>query len=226
MKILIVEDDTTLANQLKQLLLQENYDVDSCVDGEEGLFRIREYSYDLAVVDLGLPKCSGLDIISVLRNESNTVPILVLTARSHWRDKVTALKSGADDYLVKPFQPEELLARVQAMIRRAGGYASSQIIHGPIRLDINAQNVWYDDVPVALTAFEYKIANYFLLNPNKVISKMQLADHLYDDDADPDSNVIEVIIARLRQKLDPSGCLKPIETLRNRGYRFAIKNSI
>jgi two-component system response regulator PhoP len=225
MKLLLIEDDQTLQQQLRRQLQLVNYQVDASSDGEDGLFRAREYHYDLAIVDIGLPKISGVDVVTALRSENIKLPILMLTARSSWRDKVTALKAGADDYLVKPFQQEELLARIEALLRRSGGYSSSVLKQGDISLNIDTGDVKVNDKPITLTAFEHKLLHYFLLNPGRVTSKASLADYLYDEDLERDSNVIEVMIARLRQKLDPDNTLKPIETLRGRGYRFKSHDS-
>ncbi|GAA3939890.1 response regulator transcription factor [Litoribacillus peritrichatus] len=223
MKLLLIEDDPSLVAQLSEKLTQAGFYVDASLNGEEGLYRSREYQYDLAIIDLGLPNMSGIEVITQLRKENITIPILVLTARSSWQDKVHALNAGADDYLVKPFQLEELIARVQAMLRRAGGYANSELTQGPIKLDLHSQEVLVHDNSVSLTAFEYKLVQYFMLHPNKVASKAVLADYLYEEELERDSNVIEVLVARLRQKLDPDNQIKPIETLRGRGYRFSVK---
>ena len=194
------------------------------MDGQDGLYRAREFQYDILVVDVGLPLISGIEVIEQLRSEENAVPILVLTARSSWQDKVYGLKAGADDYLVKPFQQEELVARIQALLRRVGGYTSSTLSQGPLQLNIENQSVLLNDSELNLTAFEYKLLQYFMLHPNKVASKQTLADYLYDEEHESDSNVIEVIVARLRQKIDPKNNWKPIETLRGRGYRFVTKS--
>ena len=220
MKILVIEDDNVLQRQLAKQLESINYQVDAACDGEEGLYRAREFHYDLAIVDIGLPKVTGIELVEILRNEKNSLPILMLTARSSWKDKVVALKSGADDYLVKPFQPEELLARMEALLRRAGGYSSSIISQGPISLNLTNGDVTVNGALVNLTAFEFKVLHYFLLNPNKVTSKLALADYIYDEQTERDSNVMEVLIARLRHKLDPMNDYRPIETLRGRGYRL------
>ncbi|WP_028299321.1 response regulator transcription factor [Oceanospirillum beijerinckii] len=225
MKILILEDDQALQRQLADTLLAENYEVDTRSDGDDGLFMAREYEYDLAIIDIGLPKISGIDVIKSLRAENNTLPILILTARSSWKDKVHGLKAGADDYLVKPFEIEELLARLEALLRRASGYSSHVIQQGPIKLDTQTQELWVDDLEVDLTAFEYKLLEYFLRHPKRIVSKSALMDYLYDEESDRDVNVLEVLIGRLRRKLDPDNHIKPIETLRGRGYRFAIKAS-
>ncbi len=224
MKILIIEDDIELQRQLTDTLIAENYEVDTSSDGDDGLYRAREFEYDMAIIDIGLPKISGIDVIKSLRAENNTMPILILTARSSWRDKVHGLKAGADDYLVKPFEIEELLARMEAMLRRASGYATHMIQHGPIKLDTQTQELWVNEEEVDLTAFEYKILDYFLRNPKRIISKTALMDYLYDEESDRDMNVVEVLIGRLRRKLDPDNTVKPIETLRGRGYRFSIKS--
>ncbi|OUS32390.1 DNA-binding response regulator [Gammaproteobacteria bacterium 45_16_T64] len=220
MKILIIEDDEVLLEQLKNKLKKANYQVDSSSSGEEGLYRAQEYPYDLAIVDIGLPRMSGIEVIQKLRQENYNKPILILTARSSWQDKVYGLKAGADDYLVKPFQFEELNARIEALLRRSGGYSNSKLSQGPYVLDMETQEVRANDTSITLTAFEYKLIQYFMLNPNKVTSKSTLSDYLYEEDIDRDSNVIEVLVARIRQKLDPDNTHKPIETLRGRGYRF------
>lgn len=220
MKILIIEDDEVLLEQLKNKLKKANYQVDSSNSGEEGLYRAQKYPYDLAIVDIGLPRMSGIEVIQKLRQENYNKPILILTARSSWQDKVYGLKAGADDYLVKPFQFEELNARIEALLRRSGGYSNSKLSQGPYVLDMETQEVRANDTSITLTAFEYKLIQYFMLNPNKVTSKSTLSDYLYEEDIDRDSNVIEVLVARIRQKLDPDNTHKPIETLRGRGYRF------
>ncbi|MCG8668149.1 MAG: response regulator transcription factor [Pseudomonadales bacterium] len=222
MKLLLVEDDEALVSQLTQELCTQGFSVESSIDGEDGLYRAREFGYDLLIVDIGLPKLSGLDLVKQLRAENYRQPILILTARSSWQDKVYGLKAGSDDYLVKPFQLEELVARVHALLRRAGGYANSRLSQGPIELELETQQVWLVGNEITLTAFEYKLLQYFMLHPNKVASKGLLADYLYSEDSERDSNVIEVLVARLRQKLDPENKLKPIETLRGRGYRFVL----
>lgn len=223
MKLLLVEDDEVLVKQLSSNLAQVGYHVDSATDGEEGLYRAREFTYDLIIVDLGLPKISGIGMIEQLRADELNTPILILTARSSWQDKVNGLNTGADDYLVKPFQFEEMHARVQALLRRAGGYSTSELKKGPICLNIETHEISVDGRPVSLTAFEHKLIHYFMLHPKKVASKSTLADYLYEEDFERDSNVIEVLVGRLRQKLDPENSIKPIETLRGRGYRFAIE---
>ncbi|MDE0039559.1 MAG: response regulator transcription factor [Gammaproteobacteria bacterium] len=222
MRLLIVEDEVLLAAQVDRFLRENDFVVDMATDGEEGLYYAREYDYDAAVIDLGLPKLTGIELIRTLRREGNTVPVLILTARSDWRDKVGGLEAGADDYLTKPFHMEELLARLKVLIRRAAGFASSVVEHGPLRLDTSSKEVRVDGTLVELTAFEYRILEFLALNPSRVVSKAELTEHLYEQDFDRDSNVIEVFIGRLRRKLDPAGRLKPIRTVRGQGYRFAL----
>ncbi|GAB3015591.1 response regulator transcription factor [Bowmanella dokdonensis] len=220
MRVLIVEDDSRLLTQLDQLMQQNGYSVDLADDGQKALFLFQEYPYDLAVVDIGLPVMDGLELIRQVRKSKITSPILILTARDRWQEKVEGLEAGADDYLTKPFHNEELLARVKALIRRAAGQPNPSIERGPIRLDTLAEEVYVHDNYVELTAYEYKVLEYLLMNPNKIVSKTELTEHIYDQDFDLDSNVIEVFIGRLRKKLDPQGHLKPIDTLRGRGYRI------
>jgi two-component system response regulator PhoP len=221
MRLLLLEDETALRETLSDRLRREGFVVDACGEGVEGSYMAQEYPIDLAIVDLGLPGKSGLDVVKELRRADKRYPVLILTARDHWEDKVEALENGADDYLTKPFRTEELLARVHALLRRAGGHASSEVSFGPLRLVLGSQKVFLNEEPLDLTQFEYKLLAYFVLHPDQVLSKLQLNEHLYEDDADPDSNVIEVILGRLRKKLDPSGEWKPIQTLRGRGYRFS-----
>ncbi|MCY3840919.1 MAG: response regulator transcription factor [Gammaproteobacteria bacterium] len=222
MRLLIVEDEVLLAAQVDKFLRENDFVVDMATDGEEGLYYAREFDYDAAVIDLGLPKLTGIELIKTLRREGNTVPVLILTARSDWRDKVGGLEAGADDYLTKPFHMEELLARLKVLIRRAAGFASSLIEHGPLKLDTSSKEVRVDGSLVELTAFEYRLLEFLALNPSRVVSKAELTEHLYEQDFDRDSNVIEVFIGRLRRKLDPAGSLKPIRTVRGQGYRFAL----
>ncbi len=220
MRILVAEDDSRLLTQLDALLQQNGYSVDLADNGEHALFLIKEYSYDLAIVDIGMPKLDGFEVIKKARQADIQCPILILTARDRWQEKVEGLDAGADDYLTKPFHNEELLARAKALIRRASGQANPTIQFGPIALDTVSEELSLHGQALDLTAYEYKVMEYLMLNPNKVISKTELTEHIYDQDFDLDSNVIEVFIGRLRKKLDPSGDLKPIETLRGRGYRI------
>ena len=223
MRLLVIEDEPVLREQLRTRLMDEGHAVDDTGDGEEGLYLASEYPVDLAVVDLGLPGLSGLEVIRRLRGQGKDLPILILTARGKWEDKVTGLEAGADDYLVKPFHMEELLARVRALLRRAAGSASDALRFGPLVLDTVAQRVRVDERPVELTAFEYRMLEYLARRAGQVIPKAELSDYLYPHDEDRDSNVIEVLMGRLRRKLDPDNRLRPIETLRGRGYRFVLE---
>ena len=225
MRILLVEDEPTLQQQLRDDLQGQGYTVEATGDGKEGLYLATEYPYDAAVVDLGLPGMSGLDIIRKLRAKGSRLPILILTARGRWENKVEGLEAGADDYLTKPFQPEELRARIKALLRRAGGAAQDRVRCGPLELDLAAQAVTLDGAEVELTSFEYRLLEHLVRNRQRVVSKDELAAHLYPHDEERDSNVIEVLIGRLRRKLDAQGSLQPLETLRGRGYRFTLGES-
>jgi two-component system, OmpR family, response regulator PhoP len=222
MRVLLVEDDAALRESVRDALADAGYALDAAADGEEGLYFGTEYAPDVAVIDLGLPKLNGIDLIRKLRADHRSFPILVLTARDRWQDKVEALGAGADDYLVKPFHVEELLARLNALLRRASGWSQPVLACGPIEIDTAAQQVSVDGAPTELTTFEYRVLHYLMLHAGEVVSKTDLTEHLYDQDYDRDSNVIEVFVGRLRRKLDPNGTLEPIETLRGRGYRFTL----
>ncbi len=222
MRLLLIEDDTTLRESLAAKLTDAGFAVEQAGDGKEGLYFALEYPIDLAIIDLGLPEISGLDIIRQARDQGKTYPILILTARDRWQDKVDGLDAGADDYVVKPFQFEEVSARVNALLRRSGGWASSTMTAGPVSLDMSRQELTVDDAMIELTSFEYKIIEYLMIRAGEVISKTELTERLYDQDFERDSNVIEVFIGRLRKKMDPDNTIKPIETLRGRGYRFAL----
>jgi two-component system response regulator PhoP len=225
MRILLVEDEAPLRETLAARLKRDGYAVDVAGDGEEGLYLGREMPVDIAVIDLGLPKMSGMELVTALRREGKKFPILILTARSSWQDKVEGLKTGADDYLVKPFHVEELLARINALVRRASGWTRSVLECGPIALDTTAQSVSVEGQAVELTSYEYKVLEYLILHAGELVSKADLTEHIYQQDFDRDSNVLEVFIGRLRKKLDPDNLLKPIETVRGRGYRFSIPRS-
>jgi two-component system response regulator PhoP len=225
-RVLIVEDEAELRSSLASRLQAAGFNVDSAADGEEGLYAGREFPVDLAVVDLGLPKMSGLEVIRRLRAEGKKFPILVLTARDRWQDKVEGLEAGADDYLPKPFHFEELNARLQALLRRSGGWAAPTLTCGDINLDTRTQQVTVDGAPVELTSFEYRVLECLMIRAGEVLSKTELTERLYDQDFERDSNVIEVFIGRLRRKLDPGNSRQPIETLRGRGYRMALPRTV
>ena len=220
MRILLVEDDTGLQASLAGILREAGYAVDVSGDGIEGLFFGEEYPIDLAIIDLGLPGMPGLEVIRKLREQERQFPILILTARSEWQDKVEGLESGADDYLTKPFHPEELKARVGALLRRSAGHAQPLIELGPLKIDLVSQRVFNGEEEIELTTYEYKVFEYLLMHPDEVVTKTILSEHIYEEDADRDSNVIEVFVGRLRRKIDPHGVINPIETLRGRGYRL------
>lgn len=225
MRILIIEDEAPLLERVAAQLREQGYAVDTADDGRNGLYLGQEYPLDAAVVDLGLPDLPGIEVIRRWRAAGRRFPILILTARGRWQDKVEGLEAGADDYLVKPFYMEELLARLRALIRRTGGWTQAVLACGPIALDTGAQQVTLLGQPVDLTAYEYKLLEYLMLHAGTVISKTELTEHLYQEDEDRDSNVLEVLVGRLRRKLDPDRDLNPIETLRGRGYRFRLERS-
>ena len=222
MRILVIEDEPQLREQVQRQLQADGYTVDVSGDGKDGLYLASEYPLDAAIVDLGLPRISGIEIIKQLRLLGKHLPILILTARGRWQDKVEGLEAGADDYLVKPFQMEELQARLKALLRRAVGSANNTLSCGQISLDLTAQTVALRGHPVELTSYEYRLLEYLIKQRGKVVPKSELADYLYPHDQDRDSNVLEVLVGRLRRKLDPDGDLAPIETLRGRGYRFTL----
>lgn len=225
MRILVIEDELRLQNQIRQQLEAAGYMVDTCGDGDEGLFLATEYPLDAAIIDIGLPGKSGLEIIKVMRERGSLLPILILTARSSWQDKVTGLEMGADDYLTKPFQMEELQARMKALLRRSTGIPQTLLKCGPIHLDVASQCVTVNGEIIELTSFEYRLLEELIRHHGEVLSKHTLADYLYPHDEDRDSNVLEVMVGRLRRKLDPDGVLNPIETVRGRGYRFTLSCS-
>ena len=225
MRILIIEDEINLQQQIREHLEQHQYMVDTSSDGEDGLFNALEYPIDAAIIDIGLPKLSGIDVIKQLRSKGKNLPILILTARGSWQDKVNGLEAGADDYLVKPFHIEELLARLKALLRRSIGITNTVLSYPPLELDTTSQTLLSNKTPVELTTFEYRTIEYLIRHASEVISKQNLNEYLYPHDEDADSNVIEVMIGRLRKKLDPDGNLKPIETLRGRGYRFTLEKA-
>ena len=214
MRLLIVEDEPTLGTQLKTTLEGAGYAVDLATDGEDGHYLGQTESYDAVILDLGLPVMDGLSVLDKWRKEGKTFPVLLLTARDSWSDKVAGLDSGADDYLAKPFQTEELIARLRALIRRAAGNASAEMIAGDVRLDTRSGRVTLAGEPVKLTAQEYKLLSYLLHHKGKVVSRTELIEHIYDQDFDRDSNTIEVFVTRIRKKLGAD----VITTIRGLGY--------
>ncbi|CTQ60379.1 response regulator [Roseibium album] len=216
MRILVIEDDTDLNRQLVTALEEAGYVVDSAADGEEGHFLGETEPYDAVVLDLGLPTLDGLSVLENWRRDGRTMPVLILTARDRWSDKVAGIDAGADDYVAKPFHMEEVLARVRALVRRAAGHASNELICGPVRLDLRAGRVTVDGNPIKLTSHEYRLLSYLLHHRGKVISRTELTEHLYDQDFDRDSNTVEVFVGRLRKKIGSD----MIETIRGLGYRL------
>ncbi|QFY89350.1 response regulator transcription factor [Magnetovirga frankeli] len=217
MRLLLVEDDADLVEQLRPELKAAGYALDLADNGSDGLFMGLHQEYDAVILDLGLPGLPGRQLLDRWRGAGRLMPVLILTARSSWRDKVDALKAGADDYLTKPFYPEELLARLQALIRRAQGRAEGQLWASDLRLDEERQQLCRTDaLPLALTGTEFRLLRYFMLHPGKILSKTRLTEHVYDQDFDRDSNLIEVYVRRLREKLGP----QHIETRRGQGYVF------
>ncbi len=225
MRILVIEDEAPLREQLVTCLKELDYAVDAGKDGEEGLYLGLEYPFDVAIIDLGLPKIEGIDVVRRLREKDKTFPILILTARGRWQEKVTGLEAGADDYMVKPFHMEELLARIKVLLRRSVGLSKPEIKCGPITVNTASQDVMVNDKAIELTSYEYRVLEYLITRNGDVVSKTELTEHIYDQDFDRDSNVIEVFIGRLRKKLDPQNIYSPIETLRGKGYRFSLKGT-
>ena len=221
--MLIVEDDQQLREQLAASFRSAGWAVEQAINGREGHYYGSEFPCDIAIVDLGLPDISGIDLIRQWRAAGALFPILILTARGDWRDKVEGLEAGADDYVTKPFRLEEVAARVSALLRRAAGRASAVVEFEQIRIDFSARRVSRAGEPLELTSFEYNTLEYLASRPGSVISKAELTEHLYAQDHDRDSNVIEVFIGRLRRKLDPEQTLQPIETVRGAGYRFVLQ---
>ena len=199
--------------------------VDAAEDGKTGLYYATEFDYDAAIIDLGLPEIDGISLIKQIRAKGKEFPVLILTARGDWQDKVAGLDAGADDYVVKPFQFEEIVARLNALLRRAAGFSKPKLEFGSLTLNISTKRLTVSEQIVDLTAYEYKMLEYLMMHPGQVISKTELTEHLYAQDYDRDSNVLEVFVRRLRQKLDPEQTLKPIETVRGQGYRFNLPES-
>lgn len=222
MRLLIVEDETALRDQLVASLGAEGFAVDAAATGGEGLFMGNEYPVDVAILDLGLPDVDGLEVLRQWRAAGRTFPVLILTARDGWAQKVRGLELGADDYLAKPFHMAEVAARLRALVRRSRGVASAVLEAHDIRLDTGSQQVTVRGTVTELTAYEYRLLEHLMLHAGEVISKTDLAEHLYNEDGDRDSNVLEVLVGRLRRKLDPDQACQPIETLRGRGYRFRV----
>lgn len=220
MRVLIIEDDTAIRSQIRRQLEQEGYCVDETGDGQEGLYFATEYPVDAAIVDLGLPKLSGLEIIHKLRAKGSLLPILVLTARSRWEERVEGLEAGADDYLPKPFQMPELSARLKALLRRSVGATQNLLKYGELTLNLESQRVSRNNAEIALTHFEYRMLEYLVKKQGKIVSKDELATYLYPHDSDPESNSLTVLVSRLRRKLDPDGSQQLIETRHGQGYRL------
>ena len=216
MRILVVEDDKDLNGQLAAALKEAGYAVDCAFDGEEGHFLGDTEPYDAVILDIGLPQMDGLSVLEQWRRDGRTVPVLLLTARDRWSDKVQGIDAGADDYVAKPFHVEEVLARIRALVRRAAGHASNELVCGAVRLDLRASRVTVDGNPVKLTSHEYRVLEYLMHHVDKVVSRTELTEHLYDQDFDRDSNTIEVFVGRLRKKLG----IDLIETIRGLGYRI------
>jgi two-component system OmpR family response regulator len=217
MRILLVEDDADLSRQLKQSLTDAGYAVDHAPDGEEAQFLGDTEPYDAIVLDLGLPKIDGVSVLERWRKEGMSAPVLILTARGAWSEKVAGFDAGADDYLTKPFHTEELLARLRALVRRAAGHSAPALSCGGLRLDPRAARASVNGEPVRMTSLEYRLLHYLMLHQGRVISRTELVEHLYDQDFDRDSNTIEVFIGRLRKKIGSDR----IETVRGLGYRLA-----
>lgn len=217
MRLLLVEDDRALADELQSVLEAVGYAVDRAHDGEDARYLGQTEDYDLIILDLGLPRLGGIQVLETWRGEGRSMPVLILTARDTWREKVLGLKTGADDYLAKPFHPEELLARLGALLRRAHGRAAPEITSKNFALDEDRQCVVRaDGTRLELTGTEFRMLRYFMVNPETTLSKTRLIEHVYDQDFDLDSNVIEVFVRRLREKLGKNA----IETRRGQGYVF------
>lgn len=220
MKLLLVEDEALLRHHLSTRFGEAGHVVDAVDSAEEGLFQAQHFNHDIAIIDLGLPGMGGLDLIRQLRSMGRAFPILILTARGNWQDKVEGLTSGADDYVVKPFQFEELEARLNALVRRSSGFVQAQIRTGELVLDLNRKQVSVAGQPVPLTAFEYRILEYLMRHHQQVVAKERLIEQLYPDDEERDPNVIEVLVGRLRRKLEAAGEPQLIDTVRGQGYLF------
>jgi two-component system, OmpR family, response regulator len=216
MRILVVEDDVNLNRQLSDTLKEAGYVVDQAFDGEEGHFLGDTEPYDAIILDIGLPELDGVTVLEKWRGAGRTVPVLILTARDRWSDKVAGIDAGADDYVTKPFHVEEVLARIRALIRRAAGHASSEIVCGPVRIDTKSSKAIVNGVALKLTSHEYRLLAYLMHHMGEVVSRTELVEHMYDQDFDRDSNTIEVFVGRLRKKMG----VDLIETVRGLGYRI------
>ena len=216
MRLLVVEDDPDLNRQLTTALTDAGYVVDRAFDGEEGHFLGDSEPYDAVVLDIGLPKMDGISVLEAWRRNGRSMPVLILTARDGWSDKVEGFRAGADDYLTKPFRVEELVMRLRALARRAAGHASPRVLCGPLSYDAQTGQFELDGLPLRLTALEWRVLSALILRKESVIERLELLDRVYENDADPDSNSLEVIVARLRRKIGRD----LIETVRGRGYRL------
>jgi two-component system OmpR family response regulator len=214
MRLLVVEDDRDLNRQIVAALENAGYAVDRALDGEEGWFLGDTEPYDAVVLDIGLPKRDGVAVLEAWRRAGRTMPVLILTARDRWSDKVQGFDAGADDYVSKPFHMEEVLARLRALLRRATGHATSELVAGPVRLDARAGRVTVDGAAVKLTSHEYRLLSYLMHHAGRIVSRTEIVEHLYDQDFDRDSNTIEVFVGRLRKKLG----VEIIQTVRGLGY--------
>ncbi|MEO1282335.1 MAG: response regulator transcription factor [Pseudomonadota bacterium] len=221
MRILVVEDDADLNAQLVTALSEAGYAVDTALDGEEGFYLGETEPYDLIVLDIGLPKLDGISVLEGWRRAELKMPVILLTARDRWSDKVAGIDAGADDYVAKPFHMEELLARARAQLRRAAGHAKSEIECGSVCLDTNSAKVTCDGQAIKLTSHEFRLLSYMMHHQGRVVSRTELVEHLYDQDFDRDSNTIEVFIGRLRKKIPAD----VIETVRGLGYRMSDGNA-
>ena len=217
MRLLVVEDDPDLNRQLVTALTEAGYAVDKAMDGEEGHFLGDTEPYDAIILDLGLPEMDGVTVLEKWRRAGRNMPVLILTARDRWSDKVAGFDAGADDYVAKPFFMEEVLARVRALLRRSAGHAKSELECGPVRVDTRTSRVTVNGTAVKLTSLEYRLLEYLIHHQGRIISRTELVEHLYDQDFDRDSNTIEVFVGRLRRKLGKD----MIETVRGLGYRLA-----
>ncbi|RST87217.1 response regulator transcription factor [Aquibium carbonis] len=220
MRILVVEDDKNLNRQIVEALTEAGYVVDRAHDGEEGHFLGETEPYDAVVLDIGLPEMDGITVVEKWRQAGRKMPVLMLTARDRWSDKVAGIDAGADDYVAKPFHIEEVLARLRALIRRAAGHASSELVCGPLRLDTKASKAEVDGQTLKLTSHEFRLLAYLMHHMGEVVSRTELVEHLYDQDFDRDSNTVEVFVGRLRKKMG----VELIETVRGMGYRIREQN--